>query len=122
MINNILTLILILGLAVILFIKARIIEDRNWFMSIEYTKALKGIMCIIVILVHIPKMYSNMVQDTIGSFGYICVTLFFLFSAYGLMYSLENKKDYLKTLIPFILLMCLGGVSLFLWIFICYYI
>ena len=32
----------------------------------------------------------------------------------------KKRKDYLKTLIPFILLMFLGGLSLFLWIFICY--
>ena len=32
----------------------------------------------------------------------------------------KKRKDYLKTLIPFIILMCLGGLSLFLWIFICY--
>jgi hypothetical protein len=32
----------------------------------------------------------------------------------------KKRKDYLKTIIPFILLMCLGGLSLFLWIFICY--
>ena len=32
----------------------------------------------------------------------------------------KKRKDYLKTLIPFIILICLGGLSIFLWIFLCY--
>ncbi len=57
---------------------------------------IRAICCIVVILVHIPKEHGNIIQDVIGSFGYIAVTLFFMLSAYGLKYSVENKKDYLK--------------------------
>ena len=32
----------------------------------------------------------------------------------------KKRKDYLKTLIPFIILICLGGLSIFLWIFLYY--
>ena len=32
----------------------------------------------------------------------------------------KTKKEYIKTLIPFIILMCIGGISWILWIFICY--
>ena len=119
MFNYIFTLLLVLGLGVITLYKATKCNDTNWFMSIDYTKALKGIMCIIVILVHIPKAYSNKIQDMIGSFGYICVTIFFLFSAYGLMYSLKNKKDYLKTfwkkrililIIPYFIVNCANTI------------
>ena len=62
----------------------------------EQTTIIRAICCIIVILVHIPKTHGNVVQDAIGSFGYIAVTLFFMFSAYGLKYSVENKENYLK--------------------------
>ena len=32
----------------------------------------------------------------------------------------KQKKDYLKTIIPFLIIICLGGLSIILWCFICY--
>ncbi len=61
----------------------------------EQTIIIRAICCIVVILVHIPKTHGNIIQNAIGSFGYIAVTLFFMFSAYGLKYSVDNKKNYL---------------------------
>lgn len=69
-------------------------ECKKGFLSKEQTTILKGLCCIIVVFVHIPAAYSNKVQDLIGSFAYIAVTLYFLFSAYGLRYSFENKHNY----------------------------
>lgn len=57
---------------------------------------LKGVCCLVVIYVHFHGAYTNTLQDAIGSFGYIAVTLFFLISAYGMMLSSERKKDYLN--------------------------
>lgn len=69
----------------------------NEFFSKDYTTVLKGLCALIVIYVHINKDFSNPLQDAIGSFAYICVTLFFLVSAYGMMKSVEQKSDiYLK--------------------------
>ena len=87
---------LIIFLAIILY-KAKIGKNiNNSFFEKEQSKVIKGICCIIVFLVHVPKEHGNAIQDAIGSFGYICVTIFFLLSAYGLKYSINNKKDYLK--------------------------
>ena len=94
--NMIMMCILVFILLFIILFGLSINKDQNWFMSKEYTNSLKGIMCIIVVLVHIPVEYTNTIQDAIGSFAYICVTLFFMFSAYGLMYNLEYKKKYIK--------------------------
>ena len=69
---------------------------QDSFMDKEFTRVLKGACCIIVILVHIPSAYSNKLQDDIGSFAYICVTLFFLMSAYGMNFSANRKPDYLR--------------------------
>ena len=96
MVNIIMMIIMLIILAGCTFYKAKVNKDKDYFMSVDYTKCLKGIMCIVVVLVHIPAQYSNVVQDAIGSFGYICVTFFFLFSAFGLMYSLDNKENYIK--------------------------
>lgn len=104
--------------------KMRVNDSNEYFMSKEYSNVLKGIMSIIVVLVHIPLQYSNKIQDAIGSFGYICVTMFFIFSAYGLMYSLDNKKDYIKNflkqrlliiLIPFFIVNTISLIILKEW-------
>lgn len=68
--------------------------DEFW--SLDYTKTLKGVFCLIVVLVHVPVDYQNRVQDMVGSFAYIGVTFFFMASAYGLKYGYEHKKDYLS--------------------------
>jgi peptidoglycan/LPS O-acetylase OafA/YrhL len=62
----------------------------------EYASMVKGICALVVIMVHIPAEHGNKIQDAIGSLAFVCVTLFFLYSSYGLNYSLVNKKDYLR--------------------------
>lgn len=66
------------------------------FFSKDYTNVLKGVCCIIVIYVHFPIQYQNALQDAIGSFAYVAVTLFFMVSSYGMMLSAERKKSYLN--------------------------
>ena len=81
----------------VIFYKIKIGKNiENDFTDKEQSNVLRGICCIIVVLVHIPANHGNFIQDAIGSFGYIAVTIFFLLSAYGLKYSLDNKKKYLK--------------------------
>ena len=70
--------------------------QSGYFFSKDYTTILKGLCCIIVIYVHVKSPYDNVLQDAIGSFAYVCVTIFFLISAYGMMMSVERKKNYLK--------------------------
>lgn len=65
-------------------------------LSLNSSSTLKAISCIIVIMVHFKEGHQNFVQDTIGSFAYIAVTIFFLLSGYGMSYSIDNKQDYLK--------------------------
>ena len=91
--------LLIIFLVIILY-KIKIGKDvENSFTDKKQAGVIKGICCIIVVLVHIPVEHGNIIQDVIGSLGYICVTIFFLLSAYGLKYSVKNKKDYLKNFI-----------------------
>lgn len=47
-----------------------------------------------MVYVHIPVDYANKLQDVIGSFAFIGVTLFFMISAYGMQLNAERKKDY----------------------------
>ena len=70
-------------------------ENQKGFMSREYTTIMKAVCCIIVILVHIPAAYTNRLQDAMGSFAYVCVTLFFLMSAYGMSLSKERRRNYM---------------------------
>ena len=72
-------------------------KAKGHFFSKDYTNVLKGICCIIVIYVHFPDIYQNTLQDAIGSFAYIAVTLFFMVSSYGMILSAERKKTYLDS-------------------------
>lgn len=59
---------------------------------------LKGLCSIVIIYVHIPAVNGNILQDAIGSFAYVCVTLFFFYSAYGMMDNVERTgKLYLNS-------------------------
>lgn len=70
--------------------------DKKDFFDVKETNVIKGLWSIIVVLVHTPVEYQNVIQDAIGSFAYIGVTFFFMASAYGLKYGVIHKKDYLK--------------------------
>ena len=76
--------------------KARILPINERFFDIKNSTAMRGFGCLIVVLVHVPEMYQNKIQDMIGSFAYIGVTFFFLTSAYGLTLSLDKKHDNIR--------------------------
>lgn len=90
------TAIIPIALIICVLFSSKNTGNQDTFMNKDFTMVLKGACCIIVILVHVPLLYSNKLQDGIGSFGYVCVTLFFLVSAYGMNYSITKKQDYLK--------------------------
>lgn len=69
--------------------------ERDFF-SKDYTNVLKGGCSIVVLFVHVEPSYQNPLQDGVGSFAYVAVTLFFLISAYGMQLSVERKPGYLK--------------------------
>lgn len=97
MINIILTFLLILVLFVPIIWRAKTTDNDEAFFGRDYTNVLKGVFSIIVIFVHIPVGYQNIIQDAIGSFAYIGVTGFFMISAYGMQYGLEHNPKYLST-------------------------
>jgi len=96
MIDYILTALIPIALALVVLWKSKKRETQDFFMGKDYTTVLKGLCCIIVIMVHIHAAHANKLQDAIGSFAYVCVTLFFLMSAYGMSLSRDRKPDYLK--------------------------
>ena len=69
---------------------------QKYLMSKDHTTAIKGLCAIIVVMVHFPEEYQNPLQDAIGSFAYVAVTFFFLFSSYGMEVSLQHKSSYLN--------------------------
>lgn len=91
----IITLAILAAYAFIAVFGTSYTKDSTQFFNKDYTTVIKGLCCIIVILVHIPNEYGNTIQNAAGSFGYICVTLFFMISAYGLTWSVKNKVGYL---------------------------
>lgn len=95
MIDYILTALIPLMLAVVVLWNSKKADGQGFFMGKDYTTVLKGACCIIVIMVHVHAAHVNKLQDAIGSFAYVCVTLFFLMSAYGMSLSRERKADYM---------------------------
>ena len=71
-------------------------NGNHSFFDQKNSKAMRGFWCLIVVLVHIPQSYQNLIQDLIGSFGYIGVTFFFMTSAYGLSFGTQARPDALK--------------------------
>lgn len=91
-----LTLLIPMILFIILIWGNKPDKEGEFFFNKDYTRVLKGACCIIVILVHVPVVHGNKLQDALGSFGYIAVTLFFMFSAYGMYFSKQRKSGYLS--------------------------
>lgn len=69
--------------------------ENSSFLSKNSTDTLKGLCAIVVVMVHFRPEYQNSLQDAFGGFAYVAVTFFFLFSAYGMQWSLANKPNYL---------------------------
>lgn len=88
-----LALLSLYAMVVLLGVKYQ--PDKDSFFDTHDTLMLRGLFCIIVVLVHVPASYQNRIQDMIGSFAYIGVTFFFMTSAYGLKWSTLHKKNYL---------------------------
>lgn len=97
MINIILTLLLTLALFLPIIWNTKAPKNNEIFFDKDYTNVLKGIFSIVVVFVHIPVGYQNVMQDAIGSFAYIGVTGFFMISAYGMQYGFEHNPNYLAT-------------------------
>jgi peptidoglycan/LPS O-acetylase OafA/YrhL len=71
-------------------------SNKCELMARDNSDILRGLFCLIVVLVHIPTEFQNRIQDMIGSFAQVGVTFFFMTSAYGLKFGVMNKPDYLK--------------------------
>lgn len=95
MCDEILTFVVLMILLVVLFYQSSFTDNCNYLFGREWSGALKGVCCIVVILVHIPKEYTTRLQNMIGSFAFIAVTVFFLLSGYGLALN-RKRKGYLE--------------------------
>lgn len=95
--NILITLLLLVLFVVALFWKVKPRVNGKGFFDKDYTNTLKGICSIVVVFVHVPEVYQNPLQDALGSFAYVCVTGFFIVSAYGMQYSLEHNTKYLDS-------------------------
>lgn len=97
MTDILLTAVIPLLMCVVLLWGSRWGEPQGSFFGKDYTGIIKGMCCIVVILVHVTAPHCNPLQDAIGSFAYIGVTFFFMVSAYGMSLAAERKPDYLQS-------------------------
>lgn len=74
-------------------------EFNDDFLSLEVMKSLRGFAALGVILHHISQEYFFQEEGVLSVFvnaGAFFVSIFFFCSGYGLLKSLDTKKDYLK--------------------------
>lgn len=95
MINEVCVLLLLVCIGIITLYKVKITDDCDNLFDKNWSLALKGLCCIVVILVHIPEEHSTHLQNLIGSFAFVAVSIFFLISGYGVSVS-KNRKGYME--------------------------
>ena len=94
MLNILLTAIPILALLIVVFLSINFKKkDSSDLLDLNQTSFLKALSCIIIVYVHIPEMFSNKLQDLIGSFAGVGVMLFFLFSSFGTLTQYNKNKN-----------------------------
>ena len=91
------TALLLVTVAALFLYGVKADREGTFFMSKDFTTTMNGLAAIVVVFVHFPTEYQNKLQDLVGSFAYVAVTVFFLFSAYGMLLSVDRNERYLKT-------------------------
>lgn len=88
------TIFIVFGISLLANVKR---ESEPSYFSKDYCSICKALACLVVVYVHIPCEFQNVLQDAISSFAYVGVTCFFMISAYGMQYSLKKNERYLTT-------------------------
>lgn len=91
MLNILITSPIVILMVFVLLWGARRDSSGSFFFSKDFTTVLKGLAAIVVVFVHFPQSMQNPLQDAIGSFAYVAVTIFFMISAYGMLFGAVKK-------------------------------
>ena len=96
------------ALFIYLLAGAKIYKKGSWnvgFLSLEQTKLLQGFAAVVVMCHHlsqkvsahwINRMYYHKGMEAFVEVGYLCVSIFFFCSGYGLYKSYRDKENYLE--------------------------
>lgn len=108
---------------IMLFLLKIDIKRKNDYLSLEYTKYLKGILALVVVFCHIQ--YGRTTIPMLKVFNYVgdlAVSCFFFFSGYGLISQyLKNSEGYLKTFFRKRIVKILFTYMIFICIYLIYY-
>ena len=94
-VDYLLTSLILLALLSVVFYGSKRVPNDTFFMSKSYGVLMKGVCAIIVVLFHVPLNYQNPLQHFLGGYAFVAVTLFFLFSSYGMLFNVEHTPSYL---------------------------
>ena len=70
------TALLLVTVAALFLYGVKADREGTFFMSKDFTTTMKGLAAIVVVFVHFPTEYQNKLQDLVGSFAYVAVTVF----------------------------------------------
>ncbi|SFC61976.1 acyltransferase family protein [Butyrivibrio sp. YAB3001] len=93
MIDYVIMMVILIFLVFEILYNSKFVSVNEHFFDRTNTNSMRGFWCLVVILVHVPTLYQNRIQDMIGSFAYIGVTFFFMTSSYGLTLSQANNPN-----------------------------
>ena len=80
----------------LIFYGVKVRQNAGVALTMENTKALRGISAIEIMLGHIGIATHNVVQFPNRKAGILFVGIFFMLSGYGLAYGVANKEGYLR--------------------------
>lgn len=87
--------LILLSWLLLIFVGIKYNKEKNPIpLDIDTTLALKGISAIEIMLGHIGKNTGSIILFPNRKAGILFVGIFFALSGYGLMYSIDNKKNY----------------------------
>ncbi len=130
MMTNLILLIYPISIAVLILYGCRIMRSEGFndeHLDIEQTKMLQAVACLCIIVHHLTQQITGFGVNYKGPvtifnyIGFLFTAIFFFCSGYGLIVSVINKPDYLKSflakrlptvLIPFWVINALGVILL----------
>lgn len=92
--------LLLLALALLLLVRVKFVGIKGWhddFVRLPVSKGLQGFCAILVVLHHVSQSLMEQASPLtfLADIGVCFVGIFFFFSGYGLLKSLNTKPDYL---------------------------
>lgn len=95
--NNFVAILIIVSFAILVFYGTKLKKFNLNYLSLDNSKSIKTICALTVMLHHITNYVNcGLLFLPFQVSGYLMVAVFFFYSGYGIMFSLEHKTGYIE--------------------------